>query len=363
MRVLIAPQEFKGSLTADEAANAIREGLREARPGWQIEVAPMADGGPGFIEAMRRRPSDLGAAPVRDPLGRKVLGRFVLLRESRTAVIEAAQANGLLHLAPDERDPLNADSYGVGQLILAALEWQPAAILVGVGGSATTDGGAGMARALGSRFLDESGRELPPGGAALADLARIHWQRPEALSSIPITVATDVTNPLVGPNGAAAIYGPQKGASPPQVDVLEAALLRYASVVRREMAIDIARIPGGGAAGGLAAGLAAFLGARIVSGFDVVAEVMDLPARLASADLVITGEGGFDGQSTQGKVTGRILELAAHSGTRAVVFAGRGHADTAELHTLLSLEPDPARAQADATTLLRRLAREWAERQ
>ncbi|MBK6661518.1 MAG: glycerate kinase [Thermoflexaceae bacterium] len=211
MRVLVAPQEFKGSLTAEEAADAIAAGIAEAQPGWAIDRLPMSDGGPGFIDAMRRAVrGDTHGAVVHDALGRRVLGRYVTLRGRATAVVEAAQANGLGHVGPEERDALRADTFGVGELILLAMEHRPATLLVGVGGSATTDGGAGMARALGARLLDAAGDDLEPGGGALTRLDRIEWKRPGAIAGVDVVVATDVTNPLTGANGAAFVFGPQR---------------------------------------------------------------------------------------------------------------------------------------------------------
>ena len=356
-RVLIAPQEFKDSLSSDEAAAAIARGLRRAHPDWKLDSLPMSDGGPGLLDALRRAVrADTGAAIVRDPLGRRVLGRYIRLRESGEVVIEAAQANGLWHVAPAERDPLYSDTRGVGEIIAAALAEPTKRLIIGVGGSATTDGGAGMAVALGARFTDMAGLPLGGGGAPLADLARIDWQRPAFLDGVEILVATDVTNPLLGPNGAAPIYAPQKGATPEQVDILEAALHRYASVLQRSLGVDIANLPGAGAAGGLAGGLVAFLGARIQSGFDLVADATHLHDRLAQADLVITGEGSFDSQSLQGKVTGRILELARAAGKPVVILAGRAETRGPNIHTLAELEPDTATAMANATALLTALA-------
>jgi len=364
MRVLIAPQEFKGSLAADEAAIAIASGIRSVRPEWRLDNLPLSDGGPGLLDAMRRAvKADTMAAVVHDALGRRVLGRYIRLRASGDIVIEAAQANGLFHLKPGELDALNADTFGVGELILDAAASSPARVIIGVGGSATTDGGAGMARALGARFYDMAGRELPPGGAALASLERVEWTRPAALAGIEFLAATDVTNPLCGPEGAARVYAPQKGASPEDVDVLEAALFRYAQVLRRHFGIDVSGLPGGGAAGGLAAGLAAFLGAKIASGFDLVADATGFHERLAAADIVITGEGRFDSQSVQGKVTGRVLQAAKAAGKPAVVFAGAsvGAFPGIEIRTIASLEPDPAKAMENAADLLKRLAAGWAE--
>ena len=323
MRVLIAPQEFKGSLSADEAAAAISKGVRLVRPEWRRDILPMSDGGPGLIDAVRHAVrAESFAAVVRDPLGSRVLARYIQVGPSGYVVIEAALANGLWHLLPDRLDALNASTEGVGDLLLDAATIEPSRIIVGVGGSATTDGGSGMARAMGARFEDAAGHELPPGGSALRGLASIAWTRPAALDGIELMVATDVTNPLLGPNGAAAVYGPQKGASSEQVAILEEGLTRFATVVKRDLRVDVRDLPGGGAAGGLAAGLVAFLCARIVSGFEMVAELTRLHERLAAADLVITGEGRFDSQSLQGKVTGRIVEMARATGKQVVVFAG-----------------------------------------
>jgi glycerate kinase len=232
-------------------------------------------------------------------------------------------------------------------------------MIIGVGGSATTDGGAGAARALGARFTDMAGRELPPGGVALANLEHIAWERPGWASGIAFVVATDVTNPLCGPNGAARVYAPQKGASPAEVDQLEEALYRYAMVVRRHFGVDLSNMPGAGAAGGLAGGLAVFLGARIASGFDLVAEATGLPARLAAADIVVTGEGRFDEQSTQGKVTGRLMELARAAGKPVVVLAGQA-ADGGTVRTIAAIEADERKAMVNAAALLTELAARWA---
>ncbi|WBL36926.1 glycerate kinase [Tepidiforma flava] len=362
MRVLIAPQEFKGSLAADEAAAAIAAGIRAARPGWQLDLLPLSDGGPGLLDALRRAVrADTAAAVVHDPLGRPVLGRYLRLRETGDAVIEAAQANGLFHLKPEERDALRADTFGVGELIAAAAADEPPRMLIGVGGSATTDGGAGALRALGARFLDGAGADIPPGGGPLARLERIEWNPPAWLGRFSVVVAADVRSPLCGPAGAARVFAPQKGASPAEVDLLEEALERFAAVVRRVTGVDLRDLPGAGAAGGLAGGLRAFLGAAIESGFDIVAGVTRFAGRLAAADLVITGEGSYDEQSLAGKVTGRVLEAARAAGKPAVVFAGRASLPGAR--TLAALEPDPARAMERAADLLRQLAADWAAEQ
>ena len=363
MRVLIAPQEFKGSLAADEAAIAIASGIRASQPDWVLDSLPMSDGGPGLLDAMRRAvKADTMAAIVHDALGRRVLGRYIRVRATGDIVIEAAQANGLLHVKPEELDALNADTFGVGELLLDAAKAEPARIIVGVGGSATTDGGAGMARALGAVFRDMAGNELRAGGAALAELESITWERPSAFSELELLVATDVSNPLIGPAGASAVYAPQKGASAEDVDRLEAALFKYSQVVRRHFGVDVANMPGAGAAGGLAAGLVAFLGGRIRSGFDLVAEATGFEERLGQADLVVTGEGRFDGQSSQGKVTGRVIEAARAVGKPVVVFAGSTLGDAnVEVRTLADVEPRFERAMENAAELLKRIAGEWAQ--
>lgn len=361
MRVLVAPQEFKGSLSADEAATAIRNGLRRAQPGWTFDFLPLSDGGPGFLEALRKAvKSDTSATVVHDALGRPVLGRWVTVRESGDVLIEAAQANGLFHLRTDELDALYADTTGVGELIAEAALEAPARIIVGVGGSATTDGGSGMARALGAVFLDEAGNVLPPGGAPLARLTRIDWHPPSWVGKIEVVVASDVTSPLTGPSGAAAIYSPQKGADPRQVEILEAAMVRYAAVLKRSLGVDIAALPGAGAAGGLGAGLVAFLGARIASGFEVVSEATHLRERMERCDLVVTGEGSFDSQSRLGKVTGRVVAMAEAQRTPWVLFAGRSDEANERVRTLAEIEPDSARAMAGAVALLENLAARWA---
>ncbi|MCA9830791.1 MAG: glycerate kinase [Dehalococcoidia bacterium] len=362
MRLLVAPQEFKGSLTAAEAAAAIAEGIRDVHPSWELDLLPMSDGGPGFVDAFE---ASLGGerhiVPAHDALLRPLNASILSIPSASgpLVVVEAAAANGLVLIDPAARDALAADTFGVGELLAAAFDLLPATLVIGVGGSATTDGGHGMARALGAQFLDDAGRPLLPGGASLAGLAAVHWQRPPVLERVDVVVAVDVTNPLVGPRGAAAIYGPQKGATAAHVDALDAALTRYAAVVRRQLGVEVATLPGGGAAGGLAAGLVAFLGARLESGFDIVSRVSGLEERFHAADTVVTGEGSFDAQSGEGKTTGRLLAMAKSAEKPAVVFAGVAPAGSVAV-TLHTLEPDPAKSMANAAGLLRDLARRWA---
>lgn len=355
MRVLVCPQEFKASLTATQAADAIASGALRAGPGIECDVIPMSDGGPGFLDALHSAiGGELHATACRDPLLRRVDGPFLL--SGSTAFIESAQANGLLRLRDGERNALYASTEGVGDLVLAAAGASAQNIVIGVGGSATNDGGSGMARALGARFLDEAGAELTPGAAPLAELVRVEWTKPAALTEVCVTVATDVTSPLLGPAGAARVFGPQKGASPADVDVIEDALGVYARVLRRAIGRDIATIPGAGAAGGLAAGCIAFLDATVQSGFDVVAEAVGLESRVANCDLVITGEGSYDSQSAAGKVTSRVRKLAETHGKRCIVLAGTAEAAGANVMTLLSMAADTGDAMARASELLPELA-------
>jgi glycerate kinase len=325
VRIVIAPQEFKGSLSATEAARAIAEGLRRTLPDAELDLAPMADGGPGTVEALvtagggRRLTSTVGG-----PLGRPVEAAWGLLDEGRTAVIEMAAASGLVLLRAEERDARRAGTYGTGQLIAAALEVGCRRLIIGLGGSATNDGGAGMAQALGARLTDDEGRDLPPGGAALARLARIDVSGLESrLRGCQVLGATDVTNPLCGPQGASAVYGPQKGASPADVEELDAALARYATVIERDLGKRVAEVPGAGAAGGIGAGLIAFLDAHLRSGAELVAEVVGLEKRIAGADLVVTGEGRLDAQTAYGKTVATVARLARGQGRRVVALAGR----------------------------------------
>ena len=278
MRVLVAPQEFKGSLSAVEAADCIAAGVKRSLPAADIDLAPLADGGPGTVDAIVRAAAGrLSTARVEGPLGAPVDARWGRIGDGRTAVIEMAAAAGLTLLRGGELDPRRASTYGVGQLLWHALEAGAGRILIGVGGSATNDGGAGMAAALGARFRDDGGTELPPGGAALARLALIDPAGlDQRLYGVEIEVLCDVRNPLLGPDGASAVYGPQKGADPPTAAELDDALANYAGIVERDLGVRISDLPGGGAAGGLAAGLRAFCGARLVSGFDAVSAALDL---------------------------------------------------------------------------------------
>jgi glycerate kinase len=325
MRVLVAPDKFKGTLTAAEAARAISAGWRRGDPGAEVDEVPVADGGEGtldaLVEALDGRTERIR---VTGPLGDPVDADFGLAGgEGLTAVVEMARASGLGLISEDRRDPMRATTVGTGELILGAARHRPKRIIVCIGGSATNDGGAGMAQALGARLRDEAGRDLPPGGAALRALASIDTSQiaPEVRDT-DIVVATDVENPLTGPHGASAVYGPQKGASPEQVSMLDEGLRHLAAVILRDLGLDVRDVPGAGAAGGLGAGLIAFLGARVRPGFEVVAEAVGLAGRLEAADVAVTGEGRFDAQSERGKAPAGVLRMAREAGCRAVLIAG-----------------------------------------
>ena len=324
MRIVIAPQEFKGSLSAVEATAAIAAGVAHALPAAGLDRAPIADGGPGTVAAVvDGAAGELRDAPCRDPLGRPIRATFGLLDGGTTAVIEMAAAAGLTLLHTDERDALGAGTEGVGDLIRAALDTGATRLIVGLGGSATNDGGAGMARALGARLLDAGGHDLPPGGAALARLDRVDpTGLDRRLRIVTVSGATDVRNPLCGAEGASAVYGPQKGATPAQVPQLDAALAHYAAILQRDLGVSVASQPGAGAAGGLGAGMLAFLNATLQSGFALVAEATSLERRIAASDLVITGEGRLDGQSLYGKTTVGVARMAARHGIPAIALCG-----------------------------------------
>ena len=323
-RILLCPNAFKGSLTASDATRAMAEGVARAGP-YETICLPLADGGDGTLETLvEATGGSLHAGVVRDPLGRPVRAAWGRLggQQSDTAVIEMAQASGLRLLRPEEFDPLHASTWGTGELMQQALEAGCRRLLVGIGGSATNDGGAGMAQALGFRLLDTEGRELPPGGSALARLDRIEIDGSRIPAGLEVIVACDVNNPLCGPEGAAFVYGPQKGATPAQVLELDAALSHYASVLRRTFSRSFAEEPGAGAAGGLGAGLMAFCGGRLQTGIEMALEVTGFDALLAGCDLVLTGEGRIDGQTARGKVIAGVARRARAAGVPVVALAG-----------------------------------------
>ena len=291
MKIVIAPQAFKGSLSALEAARAMEEGVRRGLSDAQTVLVPVADGGDGTLQTlMDSSGGRILEQEVTGPLGEAVSARWGIMGDGDTAVIEMAQAAGLALVPPEKRNPLFATTYGVGELIRHTLDRGLRRFIVGVGGSATVDGGAGAAQALGVRLLDDRNEELPFGGAALARLARIDFSELEPrVRGSRLLVACDVSNPLIGPSGASAVYGPQKGATPEMVAELEGALAHYAQVIQRGLGIDVRDVLGAGAAGGLAAGLMALLGAELKPGVDIVLDVVGLDRHLETANLVITG--------------------------------------------------------------------------
>jgi len=325
MRILVAPQEFKGTLTAVQAASAMGEALAAVLGSAELDVAPLSDGGPGFVDALLNAArGQARQSLVEDPLGRPVTARWGTIGGGRTAILEMAAASGLSLLAASERDPRRTSTFGTGELIRAALDAGCQQILLGVGGSATNDGGTGAVAALGVRFLDAHGQQVPRGGAALARLEQIDLTgRDPRLEKVQLFVAADVNNPLCGPSGASSIYGPQKGADAQMVSELDAALGRLAQVTARQIGRDFANVAGAGAAGGLAFGLLAFCGAHLRSGFELVCHQLGLEQRVQRADLVLTGEGRLDRQSSYGKGPGSLATLAKRHGKRTVIFAGR----------------------------------------
>jgi glycerate 2-kinase len=367
MRVLLCPDKFAGTLAAQEVAGAVTEGWRSVAPGDELLVRPLADGGPGFVAVLaeavggRRLP-----VPTVDPLGRPATGE-ILLTDDGTAYLESAQACGLHLLSAAERDPKVTTSYGLGLLVAAAVEAGARTVVIGLGGSATNDGGAGMLTPLGVTALDEAGRALPYGGAALAAVA--------ALEGVPrirgaaLVAATDVDNPLLGLHGASNVYGPQKGADRADVLLLDAALERWAAVLERELPgcpPGFAALPGAGAAGGLGAAVLA-LGGRCESGIGLVTRAIGLGAALDAADLVITGEGSFDHQSLRGKLVAGVAAAARERGVPCLVVAGQvsaGRRETAaagieEAYALVD-EVGPEESMRRAGPSLRRLAQRLA---
>ncbi|EMA8638536.1 glycerate kinase [Cronobacter malonaticus] len=323
-KIVIAPDSFKESLSAMDVAKAIEAGFREIYPQAHYVCVPMADGGEGTVEAMvAATGGQIITTPVTAPLGNKVDGFFGLLGDGETAVVEMAAASGL-HLVPAaQRDPRITRSYGTGELILAALERGVKAIIIGIGGSATNDGGAGMMQALGARFLDGEGRELAPGGAALAGLERLDLSALDPrLAQVSVTVACDVDNPLCGEKGASAVFGPQKGATPAMVTELDAALRCFGEQLEAVTGKTIISAPGAGAAGGMGAALLGMLNAELRPGIEIVIESLGLAQAVRDADLVITGEGRLDSQSIHGKTPIGVARVAKQFQRPVVAIAG-----------------------------------------
>ncbi|MFP4106044.1 MAG: glycerate kinase [Phycisphaerae bacterium] len=388
MKIVIAPDSFKESLSAPEVAKALAEGVLTVLPDAEVDLCPLADGGEGTVAALVAATGGaFQATDVYGPLGNPMRARFgmlggdedpglpgqlgLLAAETRSegesdsagdvAVIEMAAASGLALVKPDLRDPLRTTTFGTGQLILAAIEAGAREIILGLGGSATCDGGAGAAQALGVTFLDADGELLVCGlaGGGLKDIARIDTSDLDPrLEGVRIRVACDVRNPLTGLEGAAAVYGPQKGATPEGVKQLEEGLKHYAGIIREQLGVEIETLPGAGAAGGLGAGLVAFAGARLEGGLDIISEAVHLPRRLHGADLVLTGEGLLDASSRFGKATVGVAKLAAGQNIRTVCIPGQATDDAPaelfhEIRPLVNEETPVEHAMADPAELLK----------
>ncbi len=388
MRILVVPDKFKGVLTAREAAENIAQGLRDPLPDARIEMVPMADGGEGTAEVIcNAHGGSWLQCKAHDPLGREIDARYGWISDNKLAVMEMSEAAGMRRLSESERDPVRANTFGVGEMILDASDRGAKEIIIGLGGSATNDGGFGMARALGFRFLagtkelTETVSELVKlteillpersVGALAAASARPRNRRltqPPLQPELPkITAAVDVRNPLLGKNGATRVFGPQKGATEDELEILEHALTRLVDVIAEEFGFDYRDQPGAGAAGGLGFGLMSFCGAKIRSGFDVIAESVGLEAKMKDADLVITGEGSLDRQTLEGKTPAGVARLARRLGKPVFAIVGRAINDreVREVFDAVYENTRPGMSQEEnmrrAAALLRENARELAK--
>ena len=334
MKIVIAPDSYKESLSALEVASAIEAGFREIFPEADYVKIPVADGGEGTVEAMvAATQGNIVRLTVTGPLGKPVEAFYGLSGDERTAFIEMAAASGLELVPAAQRDPLITTSFGTGELIKDALDRGVDHIIIGIGGSATNDGGSGMMQALGAQLLDEHGKQIAYGGGALPQLARIDIEQLDTrIKQCRFEVACDVSNPLTGEKGASAIFGPQKGATPQLVQQLDKALEHYATLIHRDLDIDVLHIDGGGAAGGMGAALHAFCQAELRSGIEIVTEALGLAEQVKDADLVITGEGRIDSQSINGKVPIGVAKVAKQFNKPVIGIAGSLTADVGVVH-------------------------------
>jgi glycerate kinase len=360
-RIVLAPDKFKGSLTAGEVAEALAAGIRRVRPDADIRWVPVADGGEGTVDAAVAAGFDRTTVEVDGPTGEPVRAAFA--HNGTVAVVEAATACGLSLLPDGVLAPLTGTSRGVGRLLLAALDTGCRTVVLGVGGSACTDGGAGMLAGLGAALLDADGRPVGPGGGSLTDAAYLDLhQLDPRIREADLVLASDVDNPLLGPHGAAAVFGPQKGAGAGEVAALEAGLAHWSRLVARLTGFDAASEPGAGAAGGIGFAAIAVLGARRSGGIDVLLDLIGFDRSLEGADLVVTGEGSLDEQTLHGKAPAGVAARATRAGVRTIAVAGRQLLDETRLraagfaaaYPLTALEPDLRRCQDEAATLLRR---------
>lgn len=324
MKIIVAPNAFKGSLTAQDAARHITVGIHAVFPDAEIVQLPIADGGDGTLETIIEASGGTYVdVEVLNPLAQPITAQLGILPDGTTAIIEMAAASGLRLIPTDQLNPMKATSFGTGQLIRAALDHGCTRIIIGVGGSATVDGGIGMAQALGIGLLDGQGDPVAYGGDGLGQITRIDLTGLDPrIANVEIVVASDVENPLVGPAGAAAVFGPQKGATPDMVTLLDQYLAHYGDIIRRDAGVDVLSLPSMGAAGGITAALVAFLNARIESGADVILDLMDINRHLQGADLVITGEGRLDSQTIYGKAPIVVAKRAQRHGVPVIALAG-----------------------------------------
>lgn len=324
MKIIVAPDSFKDSLRASKVAEHIKTGLLQSIPNALIHCLPLADGGEGTVEAMvEATGGELITANVIDPIGRDIKAKFGLTGDKTTAIIEMAAASGIELLSEEERNPWVTTTYGTGQLMLKALEHGCTKIILGIGGSATNDGGAGMFQALGGKLLTVNNKEIEFGGGALGNIDKIDTSElTPLLKNCTIVAACDVNNPLVGRNGASYVYGPQKGAGEEMVKLLDANLTHYAKKINEQLGKEIAQLPGAGAAGGLGAGLYAFLNAELTNGFKLITDIIHLDSHIAKADLVITGEGKIDFQTQYGKVQHGVAQIAKKYNVPVIAIAG-----------------------------------------
>ncbi|MBY0200546.1 glycerate kinase [Priestia megaterium] len=324
MKIVIAPDSFKESLTALHVCEALEKGIKTHFPNAEISKVPMADGGEGTVQSLvDATGGQIIQAKVTGPLGKEVEAFYGILGDGKTAVIEMAAASGLHQVPMDERNPLITTTRGTGELILKALDQNVKHIIIGIGGSATNDGGAGMAKALGAKLINTNGAEIKEGGGSLNQLAAIDLTNFDSrLAEVKVEVACDVDNPLTGATGASAVFGPQKGATPDMVKQLDRNLAHYAAVIEKEMDIHIQNVPGAGAAGGLGGGLLAFLSAELKPGVDIVIEATQLESYIKNADLVITGEGRIDGQTIYGKTPIGVAKTAKKHSVPVIAIAG-----------------------------------------
>ncbi|MDC0705072.1 glycerate kinase [Priestia sp. AB] len=324
MKIVIAPDSFKESLTALRVCEAVEKGIRTHFPDAEISKVPMADGGEGTVQSLvDATGGQIIQAKVTGPLDKEVEAFYGILGDGKTAVIEMAAASGLHHVPVDKRNPLVTTTRGTGELILKALDHKVKHIIIGIGGSATNDGGAGMAKALGAKLFDAKGAEIKEGGGSLDQLTFIDLTNLDSrLAEVKVEVACDVDNPLTGETGASAVFGPQKGATPDMVKQLDRNLAHYAAIVGKEMGIHIQSVPGAGAAGGLGGGLLAFLSAELKPGVDIVIKATQLESYIKNADLVITGEGRIDGQTIYGKTPIGVAKTAKKHSVPVIAIAG-----------------------------------------